>query len=276
MRFVRLMAAYVLSITLGISHGAIAQPVPPGTRVMQNVAYGQDPAQMLDVYLPAEAKNAPIIFMVHGGFWRAGDKKGVVQQKASYFLSKGYIFISTNYRLRDDVFPNAQAHDVAAAIQYTLHNAPEWGGDPNKLVVIGHSAGAHLAALLAANPSDFGLGPWRGTVALDSAAYDTEKLMAAPHRQFYDRAFGPDQSEWRAASPMAHLSAQATPLLLVCSTKRAVSCPEATLFAARAQALHIRAEVSPQNFSHMDISKELGNSSNYTDTVTQFIDSVLR
>ena len=90
-----------------------------GTRVERDIAYGADPAQRYDVYLPAHAKpNAPILFMVHGGGWRRGDKAyaNVVEHKAAHWLSKGYVFVSANNRLLPQADPLQQARDVAAAV----------------------------------------------------------------------------------------------------------------------------------------------------------------
>lgn len=84
----------------------------------RDVAYGKDPAQKLDVYEPPGAVDAPIILMVHGGGWRHGDKAAanVVNNKVSHYLPRGYVFVSTNYRLASGVSPVLQAGDVADAL----------------------------------------------------------------------------------------------------------------------------------------------------------------
>jgi arylformamidase len=92
--------------------------LPGGIRVIRDVAYGGDSRQRFDVYVPAQAKNAPVIFMVHGGAWRTGDKaaKSVVENKVSRWVPMGFIFISANYRLLPETDPLEQARDVARAI----------------------------------------------------------------------------------------------------------------------------------------------------------------
>src|SRR6185312_13737462 len=73
--------------------------LPPNVRALRDIAYGSDPKQRFDVYLPQQANHAPVIFMVHGGGWRRGDKtmKTSVENKMAHWTQKGFIFISTNY-----------------------------------------------------------------------------------------------------------------------------------------------------------------------------------
>jgi acetyl esterase/lipase len=131
------------------------------------VAYGGDAAQRFDVYAPREAKGAPVIFMVHGGSWFYGDKRetAVVEHKVERWAPKGYVFISVNYRMVPKADPLEQARDVARALAFAQSRAKEWGGDPSKFILMGHSAGAHLVGLLSANPAEavkLGAKPWLG------------------------------------------------------------------------------------------------------------------
>ena len=152
------------------------QPVnlPAGAQVEKDVAYGSAPEQRMDVYRPANAQNAPVIFMVHGGGWRRGDKEaaGVVNNKVEHWLTRGYIVVSVGYRLVPQVTPMGEAQDIAQALAFAQGKARSWGGDPSRFVLMGHSAGAHLVSLLSSAPSiatGAGAGPWLGTVVLDSA-----------------------------------------------------------------------------------------------------------
>ena len=153
---------------------AAATAAPAGPRVMRDVAYGTDPAQRFDVYLPAGARDAPLLFFVHGGGWANGDKdnRGLAN-KRDYWLAKGYAVASSNYRMLPDTAPLEQAGDVASAIAFAQRKAPEWGVDPARLVLMGHSAGAHLVALLGSKPAllaQAGAQRPLGVVALDSSA----------------------------------------------------------------------------------------------------------
>jgi len=156
--------------------------------------------------------------------------------------------------------------------------APSWGADPARVVLMGHSAGAHLVAMLGASPTlaqRAGARPWLGTVALDSAALDLGALMRQPHARFYDRVFGTDPTGWAAASPTELLTAGAPPMLLLCSTQRVDgSCRQAQRFAARANARGVRASVSEQDLSHLEINARIGLPGPQTDAVQAFFDAV--
>src|SRR5690606_14961732 len=99
--------------------------------------------------------------------------------------------VSVDYRLVPDVTPLQQARDVARALASAQRAARAWGLDPSRFALVGHSAGAHLVAVLAAAPelleAEGALRP-RAAVLLDSAAYDVESLMRGPHPRLYDRA----------------------------------------------------------------------------------------
>jgi len=255
--------------------------LPPGVRRMVDLPYGPEPRQKMDVYLPERPEHAPILLMVHGGAWMIGNKAmpPVVNQKIAHWVrDRGWILVSINYRLVPEVDPPTQAQDVARAIAATQAAAASWGGDPQRLLLMGHSAGAHLVALLSADPAiaaQQGAAPWLGTVVLDSAALDTVGLMQRQHMRFYDRVFGSDPAGWRAASPTAHLASGLRPMLLVCSTLRADhSCEQSAAFAARVEAAGGRAQVLQQDLTHAQVNGELGMDSAYTRAVDAFIASV--
>ncbi len=261
---------------------AVAEaPLPPGTQVLRDLPYGDDPRQRFDVYLPADAHDAPLIVFVHGGAWAIGDKDnpGVVPNKAAYWLPKGFAFVSVNYRMLPEAEPLTQADDVAHAVAAVQRLAPEWNADPSRVVLMGHSAGAHLVALLGADPARLttaGARTPRGVVALDSAAMNVVQIMQFPrHFGFYDRAFGSDPAYWTAASPYHALSAASLPLQAVCSTQRADSCLQARAFAEKARGLRVRVDVQPEDLSHAQINHELGAPSAYTDAVGRFVASLL-
>jgi arylformamidase len=111
--------------------------------------------QTLDVYAPAEGKNHPVVVWIHGGGWHSGDKRDV-KTKPQAFTDKGFVFVSINYRLQVWTDPHLSpgvtikqiAEDVAKAIHWTHDHAKDYGGDPKTIFVMGHSAGAQLAALV--------------------------------------------------------------------------------------------------------------------------------
>ncbi len=250
--------------------------LPAGVRRLPDLAYGSDPAQRLDVYMPAHASGR-IIVMVHGGGWRIGDKAmgHVVDNKLAHWSARGDIFVSVDYRMLPQADVAQQAQDVAAALAYVQRHARHWGGEPSNLVLMGHSAGAHLVALLSADPSLApDAQPWRATVSLDSAALDVPTIMRNRHLPLYDDAFGRDPANWRVLSPLQQLSAKAPPMLLVCSSQRRESCPAAREFADAAHRLRVRAEVLPQARTHEQINADLGQPGAYTDAVDAFLDGL--
>lgn len=103
--------------------------------------------QVLDIYSPKDAKNLPVVFWIHGGGWQAGDKSSV-QLKPQIFMDRGFVFVSTNYRLLPNVEMETIFRDVAKSIGWVHKNIAKHGGDPNRIFVMGHSAGAQLAALM--------------------------------------------------------------------------------------------------------------------------------
>jgi acetyl esterase/lipase len=252
----------------------------PGVHLERDLAYGPDAAQRLDVYRPQRAQAAQIVFMVHGGGWRRGDKTNarVVKNKVAHWVSKGAIVVSVNYRMSPQVDPVEQAHDVARALAFAQVHAASWGGDVDRFVVMGHSAGAHLVSLLTADTAiaaRHGVRPWLGTVSLDSAAFDVVDIMQGRHFRLYDRVFKTDRALWEAASPLRRLSTSPMPpLLAVCSARRSDSCPQATAYAAKATSLGARATVLPVDLSHRDVNEQLGVPGAYTDAVQVFIDSL--
>lgn len=262
-----------------------------GVQRIADVPYGADPAQRMDVYVPtspttgtnslvASAVRAPVIFMVHGGGWRHGDKAmgRVVQEKVNRWVPKGFILISINYRMLPDAPVAVQERDVQAALMAAQQRVGTWGGDPSRFILMGHSAGAHLVALLNARAPQAlreGAWPWLGTVSLDSAMMNVPARMRAPHLPLYDDAFGTDPAYWVAMSPFHQWTAGAPPMQMVCSTQRADDpCQQSDAMARHVRNQGGRAEVLPQDLDHGEINAQLGLDSDYTRAVEAFMGSL--
>lgn len=262
-----------------------------GVQRIADVPYGTDPAQRMDVYVPtspttgtnslvASAVRAPVIFMVHGGGWRIGDKAmgRVVQEKVNRWVPKGFILISINYRMLPDAPVAVQERDVQAALMAAQQRAGTWGGDPSRFILMGHSAGAHLVALLNARAPQAlreGAWPWLGTVSLDSAMMNVPARMRAPHLPLYDDAFGTDPAYWVAMSPFHQWTAGAPPMQMVCSAQRADDpCQQSDAMARHVRNQGGRAEVLPQDLDHGEINAQLGLDSDYTRAVEAFMGSL--
>src|SRR5262245_40569747 len=121
---------------------AHAQPVA------RDIPYGTThERQVLDVYAPAGAKNLPVVFWIHGGGWQSGEKT-MVALKPKAFMDAGFVFVSINHRLLPTVEMGAIARDVASALGWVHKNIAKYGGDPIRMLVMGHSSGGQLAALM--------------------------------------------------------------------------------------------------------------------------------
>lgn len=254
-------------------------PLPPGARLERDIAYGSDAQQKLDVYIPAGARGAPLLFMVHGGAWMLGDKAylPVVKAKVARWLPKGYVLVSINYRMSRNPKVLDQADDVANALGYVQQKAPDWGADGARVLVMGHSAGAHLVSLVTADQElqrRHRLQPWRGTVSLDSAILNVVETMEGQHYRFYDRVFGSDRELWKMASPYHRLGGNTPPMLLVCAKGRTESCAQSEAFAQKVRSLNGRATVLPVDMKHGATNTDLGQPSAYTERVESFMREV--
>jgi len=177
--------------------------------------------QSLDIYTPKDARGLPVIVMIHGGGWRGGDKgnRPVGENLAQRYCPEGFVLVSVNYRLTPAGRHPANIQDVAKAVAWVHDHIAEHGGDPEQMFVMGHSAGAHLAALVAADErwlkaEGKPLSILKGAVLLDTAAYDIPRYMkgfaesrsGSVMRRLYEDAFGDTEEAWRDASPQARVA----------------------------------------------------------------------
>jgi len=113
----------------------------------RNLPYSPHPRQRLDVYCPAEASGRPVLFFVHGGGWESGCKE-MYAAVGREFVSRGYVVVVISHQIYPQVCYPTFVRDTAAALRWTVDHAAEYGGDPNAITLAGHSAGAHIVALL--------------------------------------------------------------------------------------------------------------------------------
>ena len=249
-----------------------------------DVAYGPDTRQKLDVFLPKSADKspgAPIVLMVHGGGWCVGDKAAgkVTENKVARWVRKGFIVVSANYPMvGDGSNALAQAHHIAKATAFVQAKAGDWGGDPKRVILMGHSAGAHLVSLVNADASirsANAVGPILGAISLDAGAIDVVRQMPNVYsflKVRYHEAFGDSESEWIAASPFHKLDQTAAPWLGVCSTTRKDDpCAQASAYADKSNGLGVRASALPQRKNHSAINADLGTPGDYTRAVEAFM-----
>ncbi|MHC4878774.1 MAG: alpha/beta hydrolase [Planctomycetota bacterium] len=181
---VKLAAAVLLSLLLpGI---ASAQKLTADIPYVEN---GHE-RHVLDIYTPGKSAdgNLPVMFWIHGGGWQVGDKSDVAL-KPRVLTERGFVFVSTNYRLLPDVTMDVLIRDVAASFGWVHRNIAKYGGDPNRIYVGGHSAGAQLAAIICTDDrylkeQSVSFDVLRGCVPVDGDTYDIPKIiMTAEHRQ---------------------------------------------------------------------------------------------
>ncbi len=168
----------------------------------------------MDVYAPKDAKSLPVVFWIHGGGWQAGDKSDV-GGKPQMFLDRGFVFVSTNYRFVPHVTIKEMAGDIAKSMRWVHDHAKQYGGDPEAFFVMGHSAGAQLAALVSTDDrylqaEGLSLAIIKGCVPVDGDTYDVPLQIATVEEQragIYRRKFGDEESQ-RALSPITHAAAE--------------------------------------------------------------------
>ena len=268
---------------------AAPPPVPPMTTHL-NVPYakaeGVAPRLLsLDIYAPKDAKGCPVMLYVHGGGWSKGDKQAV-GQKPAWLVGKGWMLVSANYRLVPKIAHPANVQDVANAIAWVHTNAAKHGGDPARIFLMGHSAGAHLVSLAAIDgrrleAAGKSLSILKGVIELDTAALDLPRLMreSLAVGRVYGPAFGKDPAVWKDASPMAHIAKDKgiPPFLLIHADRNPMKEAQSEAFAKALDAAGIRAEVvAAPDKTHGTLNRDLGRPGDKpTAAVDAFLDSLL-
>jgi len=182
-----------------------------------DIPYRTDPAadrerHKLDVYVPKGCKDFPVVFFVHGGSWKSGNKNLYVAI-GNAFAKLGLGVVITNYRLSPQVKHPAHIEDVARAFAWTCANIGKYGGRPDRIFACGHSAGGHLVSLLATDPTYL--------KAENRSPSDIAGVIAVSgvYRIYHDfrlfnSAFGNDEEVCRRASPINHVSGKLPPFLI--------------------------------------------------------------
>jgi acetyl esterase/lipase len=208
-----------------------------------DVAYGEAAQQRLDVYSAKggpEVKARPVVVWVHGGGWRTGDKdnrSGTNLCKA--WANTGVVMVNLNYRLTPDVVHPAHVEDVAAGVAWVHKNIAKHGGDPQKIFLLGHSAGAHLVSLVATNPQYLKVhrlvpnSALAGVLAIDTASYDLVTTRTPAVRKMIYDAFGDDRETLASASPLPQAKAHrdtCPPFIIAVTKQRPEAWQESVAF----------------------------------------------
>jgi len=258
-------------------------------KVLRDVAYAEpkNERQTLDVYSPTEGKDHPIIVWIHGGGWKQGDKKGV-QKKPQAFTDKGFVFVSTNYRFVPDVTVKEMMGDVAKAIRFVHDHAKEYGGDPNSIIVMGHSAGAHLAALVCTDESylkaeKLSLSILKGCVPVDVSVYDIPKRLKDGGTAIPESAkavFTDKEETQKDYSPVTHFAKgkNIPPFLILHVASRDETKVQSHWFADKLKDAGASAKVvAAEGKTHGTINSDLGLPDDKpTKEVIEFLTGVLK
>jgi acetyl esterase/lipase len=253
-------------------------------KISSTVVYGDHLRQQVDVYTPDNAVgDAPLVVFIHGGGWQIGNR-GLVQAKPQHFKDAGYVFASAGYRLLPDAPVEQQAADIGAAIKALRGQAQSGGFDPNTIVLMGHSAGAHLAALVATDPQyagDEAFAAIKGVVLLDGAGYDVVTAAATPTMELptlYKDVFGTDPARQKALSPITHVGGKDAPhwLALYVAERPGSKMQSEALTRALAKAGADASAVAITGTDHGRMNRDLGTDAGkaQTDAVDAFLKKV--
>lgn len=242
-----------------------AQAALAKAKVDRTIFYGAHQRQQIDVYRPdGAAEGRTLIVFIHGGAWSFGDHK-TVQSKPKHFTDAGHFFASIGYRVLPDAPVEDQARDIGTALQTLRSQAKAIGFNPDNIVLMGHSAGAHLAALVSTDPQYAGdaFAGINGVILLDGAGYDvpTNMANAAPQGlQLYKTAFGTDAERQKSLSPVSHVGgADAPNWLALYVDSRAPAKQQAEMLVEGLTRNGANAAAMPiANTDHGRLNRELG------------------
>jgi len=220
---------------------------PRPVRIVRDVEYrpcypGEDASKdknKLDLYLPTDRQGFPVLFFVHGGAWRHGDKQflGIYATLGTHWARHGIGVVVANYRLSPEVKHPEHVKDVASAFAWTVRNIRRYGGRPDQIFVCGHSAGGHLVSLLATDDrylkaEHLNATAIRGVIPISGVfrVYGFELNGAAgighvnkgaggSGRRFtlFATVFGSDEKGRKDASPFDHVRPGLPPFLIFCA-----------------------------------------------------------
>jgi acetyl esterase/lipase len=284
-----MLIAVSVVILIFLCDAAFAQKLNAGIPYVEN---GHE-RQVLDIYTPERATSGgcPVMFWIHGGGWQVGDK-GDVALKPKVLSERGFVFISTNYRLLPGVEMDVLIRDVAKSLGWVHKNIAKHGGDPTRIFVGGHSAGAQLAALVCIDDrylkeEGVSFDVLKGCVPVDGDTYDIPKIiMTAEHRQAvyggkmftfgHRQKFGNDPEKHLDFSAVTHVAkGKGIPPFLILYFS---GNPDTTAQARRLEAVLKQAEIpvwayGKEDSNHSRLNNDLGDADDpATQELFKFLD----
>jgi acetyl esterase len=199
--------------TLEVYTPLLAVAPKQGISVQRDLAYGPDARHRADVFRADGLKNAPVVVFLHGGAYVRGDRDvnpEVYGNVPMYFARQGMLGVNATYRLAPAAQWPAAAQDVASLVAWLKSNAAKYGGDPNRIYLIGHSAGAtHVATYIYLKELQPAAGPGVAGVVLMSGRYHFDPHPSDPNLKNFQAYFGTDRSQYPARSPITHVKGAA-------------------------------------------------------------------
>ena len=246
-------------------------------QMTRDVPYGKvHERQVLDVHAPAGAKSLPVVFWIHGGGWQTGDKS-MVALKPKAFTDAGFVFVSINHRLLPAVDMETITRDVARALGWVHKNIATYGGDPARLLVMGHSSGGQLAALMCTDDrftkaGGFSLTMIKGCVPVDADTFDIPAIIEVaetrarvhhlpPPTYGHRQKFGNDPAKHREFSAVTHVARDKgiPPFLILHVAGHPDTTAQARRLAAVLEAAGISARVvAGRETTHARINDDIG------------------
>ena len=208
--------------TLEVYTPLLAVEPKQGITVQRDLAYGPDARHRADIFRADGLKNAPVVVFLHGGAYVRGDRDvnpEVYGNVPMYFARQGMLGVNATYRLAPAAQWPAAAQDVASLAAWLKSNAARFGGDPNRIYLIGHSAGAtHVATYLYLKELQPATGPGVAGVVLMSGRYHFDPHPSDPNLKNFQAYFGTDRAQYPARSPITHVKGAArVPTFIVVS-----------------------------------------------------------
>jgi arylformamidase len=209
----RIVLVALACVALALSAGTASREIRSGDK--QALSYGPDPLQGVD-YWAGPSPDAPLVVFVHGGGWSRGDKRMMDgSHKLEHWRARGYAVASINYRLVPDATVEQQAADVAGAVALLKARSGQLGFNPRKIALVGHSAGAHLVALVGTDEqylraAGLSFADIAGVVPLDGAAFDATTYAGTATiftGRMFKQAFGDDPARQARLSPILQAGA---------------------------------------------------------------------
>jgi len=199
--------------TLEVYTPLLAVAPKQGITVQRDLAYGADARHRADIFRAEGLKNAPVVVFLHGGAYVRGDRDvnpEVYGNVPMYFARQGMLGVNATYRLAPAAQWPAAAQDVASLVAWLKSNAARFGGDPNRIYLIGHSAGAtHVATYIYLKELQPAGGPGVAGVVLMSGRYHFDPHPSDPNLKNFQAYFGSDRAQYPARSPITHVKGAA-------------------------------------------------------------------